>query len=147
MMSQNTSTPAGGPDAAAGAVQVVRGIPIEAVQAVPYYVGISRNTTGARALSMQLVVLPPGGSCRPHIHVGSESGLYILAGHAETKFGDGLRESVIAGPGDFLFIEPGVPHQGCNLSKTDPVIAIVVRDDANEQEHIKLYLPEGSDGH
>jgi uncharacterized RmlC-like cupin family protein len=40
---------------------------------------------------------------------------------------------------DFLFIPPDVPHQPINLSDTEPAIAIVARNDPNEQEHVELY--------
>jgi uncharacterized RmlC-like cupin family protein len=44
-------------------------------------------------------------------------------------------------PGDFIFIPPDVPHQPVNLSDTKPAIAIVARNDPEEQEHVIL-LPE-----
>jgi uncharacterized RmlC-like cupin family protein len=43
------------------------------------------------------------------------------------------------GPGDFIFIEPGVPHEVFNLSDTEPVVAVVARSDAGEWEHIVVY--------
>ena len=42
---------------------------------------------------------------------------------------------------DFLFIPPYVSHQPVNLSDTEPALAIVARNDANEQEHVFLYDP------
>jgi uncharacterized RmlC-like cupin family protein len=41
--------------------------------------------------------------------------------------------------GDFLYIPAGLPHQPVNLSETEPVKAIVARNDANEQENVVLY--------
>ena len=41
--------------------------------------------------------------------------------------------------GDFIFIEPGVPHEVFNLSDTDEVVAIVARSDASEWENIVDY--------
>jgi hypothetical protein len=38
--------------------------------------------------------------------------------------------------GDFIFIEPGVPHEVFNVSDTEPVVAVVARSDASEWEHI-----------
>lgn len=124
------------------ALRVVRGIPITALQQVPYFVGISRNTTGARGLSMQLVVLPPGGSCHPHLHIGSESAIYIISGRTSNKFGPALAQTIEAGPGDFIYVPANEYHQGCNMSDTDPVIAIVARNDSDEQQNIKLYRPD-----
>lgn len=110
-------------------------------QRLPYFVGISEASAGARGLSMHLVVVPPGGHAEPHVHRGYETGIYVLEGRVETRYGPGLRESVINEAGDFLFIPPGVPHQPFNLSDTQPARAIVARNDANEQERVEPYDP------
>jgi uncharacterized RmlC-like cupin family protein len=103
-------------------------------QGLPYFVGISAITTGAKGLSMYLVVVPPGGHAEPHVHCGHETGIYVLEGRVETRYGPGLRESVVTEAGDFLFIPPGVPHQPFNLSETTPARAIVARNQADERE-------------
>ncbi len=41
--------------------------------------------------------------------------------------------------GDFIFIAPGVPHEGFNMSETEPVVAVVARSDASEWEVIVEY--------
>ena len=41
--------------------------------------------------------------------------------------------SLASRAGDFIFIEPGVPHEVYNLSDTEPVVAVVARSDANER--------------
>jgi uncharacterized RmlC-like cupin family protein len=110
-------------------------------QQLPNFVGISAQTAGARGLSMNLVIIPPGASAEPHFHEGFESAVYVLEGRVETRYGPGLKESVITKAGDFLFIPPDVPHQPINLSVTDAARAIVVRNDPNEQEHVILYEP------
>ena len=60
-------------------------------------------------------------------------------GGLETKFGEGLSESVVCEAGDFVFIAPNVPHQPVNLSATERVVAIVARNDPNEQESVEAY--------
>ncbi len=110
-------------------------------QKLPNFVGISAETVGARGLSMNLVVIPPGAAAEPHFHKGFESAVYVLEGRVETRYGPGLEESVITETGDFLFIPPDVPHQPINLSATEAARAIVVRNDPNEQEHVILYEP------
>jgi uncharacterized RmlC-like cupin family protein len=110
-------------------------------QKLPNFVGISAETAGARGLSMNLVVIPPGAAAEPHFHKGFESAVYVLEGRVETRYGPGLAESVITEAGDFLFIPPDVPHQPVNLSDTQAARAIVVRNDPNEQEHVILYDP------
>jgi uncharacterized RmlC-like cupin family protein len=107
-------------------------------QGLRQFVGISGANSGARGLSMNRVVIPPGGRAEPHRHVGSESAIYLLQGTVETRYGERLERRVINRAGDFLFIPPGVPHQPINLSATEPAIAIVARNDPEEQEHVDL---------
>jgi uncharacterized RmlC-like cupin family protein len=110
-------------------------------QDLPYFVGISASTTGATGLSMSLVIIPPGGSAKPHIHRGYETAIYLLQGRVETHYGEGLKQSVINEAGDFIFVPPDVPHQPHNLSMSEPAYAIVARNDPNEQEKVVLYHP------
>ena len=110
-------------------------------QRLPYFLGISGASAGSRGLSMHLVVIPPGGSAEPHYHHGYETSIYLMEGRVETRYGPGLRQSVINEAGDFLFIPPGVPHQPFNLSGTEPARAIVARNDPNEQENVVTYDP------
>ena len=126
---------------AAGVIAVRTGVPIEAKQQIPYFVGISQATAGARGLSLQLVVIPPGGEAAPHIHQGYETAIYVLSGQVETLYGPGLRHRVVSGPSEFLYIAPDVPHQARNLSQTEPAVGLVARNDANEQESVVLYDP------
>ena len=44
-------------------------------QRLPYFVGLSGETVGARGLSMHLVVIPPGAKADPHSHRGYETGI------------------------------------------------------------------------
>ncbi|CAG4901285.1 hypothetical protein LMG31841_02974 [Paraburkholderia saeva] len=76
-------------------------------QRLPYFVGLSAQSAGTRGLSMYLIAVPPGGHAEPHSHRGYETGIYVLEGTVETRYGPGLRESVITEAGDFLFIPPG----------------------------------------
>ena len=108
-------------------------------QNLPYYVGISEETAGAKGLSMNLVVIPPGGSPKAHYHKDFETAIYLLKGRVETRFGENLEESKINEEGDFVFIPPGVPHKPVNLSKTEPALAIVSRNDPNEHENVVAY--------
>ena len=50
-----------------------------------------------------------------------------------------LRKTVRNEAGDFIYIEPGVPHEVTNLSDTEPVMAVVARSDASEWENIVEY--------
>jgi len=88
---------------------------------------------------MNVATVPPGAIAFAHIHVDFEVMLYILEGRVRHAYGEGLTEVVENGPGDFIFIEPGIPHEVYNLSDRDPVVAVVARSDASEWEHIVDY--------
>lgn len=105
-------------------------------QNLPYFHGISSETSGSKVLSMNLVIIPPGGQAEAHYHDGFESAIYLIQGKVETRYGSGLEKSVINQSGDFIFIPPNVPHQPRNLSQTEPAMAIVTRNDPNEQESV-----------
>ena len=106
---------------------------------IRYKTGLSGKNVGARNLSMNVAMIPPGGGAYAHIHVDFEVMLYILEGKVRHEYGEGLRQSVENSAGDFIFIEPGIPHEVCNMSETDPVVAVVARSDASEWENIVDY--------
>jgi uncharacterized RmlC-like cupin family protein len=108
-------------------------------QQLSYFLGVSGETCGSTGLAMHLVVVPPGASAAPHYHDGYETAIYQLEGLVETRYGPGLEQSIVTEAGDFLFVPPGVPHQAVNLSQTEPAVAIIARNDANEQERVVPY--------
>ena len=110
-------------------------------QRLPNFVGISEATAGSMAISMNLVVIPPGGAAEPHLHKGYETAIYLMKGRVDTRYGDGLARSILVEEGDFLFIPADLPHQPVNLSDTEPAYAIVARNDPNEQESVVPYDP------
>lgn len=110
-------------------------------QQLPNFEGISAQTAGTKHLCMHLVIIPPGGKAIAHYHNGYETTIYIIKGRAETRYGEKLEHSSINEAGDFLFIPPNLPHQPVNLSETEEVIAVVARNDPNEQESVVVYNP------
>ena len=106
---------------------------------IQYRAGLSAKNVNARKLSMNVATIPPGGVAFAHIHVDFEVMLYILHGHVRHEYGPGLKKAVENEAGDFIFIEPGVPHEVFNLSDTEPVVAVVARSDASEWENIVTY--------
>ncbi len=105
-------------------------------QNLPYFVGISNLTAGAKGISMNMVVIPPGACAEPHYHEIFESGIYLLTGRVKTYYGDNLEQSVVNEAGDFIFIPPNLLHQPVNLSKTQEARAIIVRNDPSEREAV-----------
>ena len=108
-------------------------------QKLPYFTGISKESTGAQGISMNRVIIPAGAKADPHYHKDFETAIYMLEGRVETRYGEKLKESILMEKGDFLFIPPGVPHQPLNLSDTEPAVAIVSRNDPNEMENVVMY--------
>jgi uncharacterized RmlC-like cupin family protein len=106
---------------------------------IQYKSGLSAKNVRARHLSMNVATIPPGGVAAAHIHVDFEVMLYILQGRVRHEYGANLEQVVENQAGDFIFIEPGVPHEVFNVSDTEPVVAVVARSDASEWEHIIPY--------
>ncbi len=110
---------------------------------IQYKLGMSAKNVRSKRLSMNMATIPPGGVAYAHIHVDFEVMLYILQGRVRHEYGPGLARTVENGAGDFIFIEPGVPHEVFNVSDSEPVVAVVARSDADEWEHIVRYEREG----
>ena len=123
---------------------VTPGEAVMTVQRLPYFIGISGRTVNAKALSMHLLVIPPGARAEPHSHVGYETGIYVLEGTVRTRWGRNLEHDVVSRPGEFLFVPPGVPHEAINLSATEPARAVVARNDPEEQDKVQPYVPGGT---
>jgi len=112
---------------------------------IQYKTGLSAKNVPARKLSMNVATIPPGGVAYAHIHVDFDVMLYILQGRVRHEYGPGLKKVVENEAGDFIYIEPGVPHEVFNMSVTEPVVAVVARSDASEWENIIPYN-RNSDG-
>ena len=106
---------------------------------IRYKQGMSAKNVGSKELSMNVATIPPGGVAYAHIHVDFEVMLYILEGNVRHEFGEGLQYTLENTAGDFIFIEPGIPHEVFNMSDTDPVVAIVARSSADEWDNIIPY--------
>ena len=106
---------------------------------IQYKAGLSAKNVNARKLSMNVATIPPGGVAYAHIHVDFEVMLYILKGRVRHEYGPGCRKVVENEAGDFIFIEPGVPHEVFNLSDTEEVVAVVSRSSADEWDNIVNY--------
>src|SRR5215831_3881802 len=106
---------------------------------IKYKTGLSAKNVPARKLSMNVATIPPGGVAYAHIHVDFDVMLYILQGRVRHEYGPGCKKSIDTQAGDFIYIEPGVPHEVFNLSDTEPVVAVVARSDPTEWEHIIPY--------
>ena len=121
-------------------ISVIRGSDdVRGWNGIRYKAGMSSRNVGSRKLSMNVATVPPGAVAYAHVHVGFELMLYILQGRVRHEYGEGLEKVVDNRAGDFLYIEPGVPHEVLNLSDSEPVVAVVARSDADEWQNIVDY--------
>jgi uncharacterized RmlC-like cupin family protein len=105
---------------------------------IRYKTGMSSKNVGARQLSMNVATIQPGGVAGAHIHVDFELMLYILQGRVRHEYGPDLVHTVENEAGDFIFIEPGVPHEVTNIGDEE-VVAVVARSSADEWDNIIPY--------
>jgi uncharacterized RmlC-like cupin family protein len=88
---------------------------------------ITHARTGASKLWAGTVVVAPDARTAAHHHGELETVLYIVKGRARMRWGEHLEFSGEAGPGDFIYVPPYVPHQEMNARADEPVEAVVVR--------------------
>jgi uncharacterized RmlC-like cupin family protein len=99
----------------------------------PQTAGMTRATAinharaGASKLWAGTVVVQPNARTGAHHHGELETVLYIVRGRARFRWGGRLEYVDEAGPGDFIFVPPFVPHQEINARPDEPVEAVVVR--------------------
>ena len=116
--------------------QVMGGENIRGWNGIRYKAGLSAKNVNAEKLSMNVATVAPGAIAYAHIHDGFELMLYILQGNVRHIYGADLEHTVDNEAGDFIYIEPGVPHEVYNLSDNEPVMAVVARSDASEWQNI-----------
>ena len=90
---------------------------------------ISRASAGAQKIWAGTVTIQPRAQTGAHHHGHLESVIYVLRGRARMRWGDPLEFASEAGPGDFIFVPPHVPHQEINASQDEPLNCVVVRSD------------------
>ena len=98
---------------------------------------INRALAGANKLWAGTVSIQPNAKTGPHHHGSLESIIYVVRGRARMRWGEQLEYWAEAGPGDFIFVPPFVPHQEMNAQADQPLECVVVRSD---QEPIVVNL-------
>lgn len=84
---------------------------------------------GAQKLWAGTVTIHPDAKTGAHHHGGLESVIYVVRGKARMRWGERLEYVAEAGPGDFIFVPPYVPHQEINASSDQPLECVLVRSD------------------
>ena len=84
---------------------------------------------GAQKLWAGTVHIHAGAKTGAHHHGPLESVIYVVTGRARMRWGERLEFTAEAGPGDFIYVPPFVPHQEINASDTDKLECVLVRSD------------------
>ncbi|HXQ46127.1 MAG TPA: cupin domain-containing protein, partial [Caulobacteraceae bacterium] len=82
---------------------------------------------GAEKLWAGTVTIHAGAKTGAHHHGELESVIYVLKGRARMRWGEALEFTAEAGPGDFIYVPPFVPHQEINASDDQPLECVLVR--------------------
>ena len=91
---------------------------------------IDRARAGASALWAGTVTIHPDARTGAHHHGALESVIYVVSGRARMRWGERLEYGAEAGPGDFIYVPPWVPHQEINASAAEPLACVIVRSGA-----------------
>ena len=84
---------------------------------------------GAQKLWAGTVHIHPDAKTGAHHHGPLESVIYVIKGRARMRWGDALEFTAEAGPGDFIYVPPFVPHQEINASADETLECVLVRSD------------------
>src|SRR6187551_1204758 len=90
---------------------------------------ITAARAGAEKLWAGTVVIHPDAKTGAHHHGSLESVIYVVSGRARMRWGERLEFTAEAGPGDFIYVPPFVPHQEINASATETLECVLCRSD------------------
>ena len=85
---------------------------------------------GARKIWAGTVTIHADAKTGAHHHGQLESVIYVVRGRARMRWGERLEFTAEAGPGDFIFVPPFVPHQEINASADETLECVLVRSDS-----------------
>ncbi|KAB7782809.1 MULTISPECIES: cupin domain-containing protein [Methylorubrum] len=100
---------------------------------------VNAARVGAQKIWAGTVAIEPDAKTGVHHHGALESVIYIVSGRARMRWGERLEYVAEAGPGDFIFVPPYVPHQEINASTDAPLHCVLVRSD---NEAVVVNLPD-----
>ena len=98
---------------------------------------INAARVGAQKLWAGTVHIHPNAKTGAHHHGHLESVIFIVSGRARLRWGEKLEFVAEAGPGDFIFVPPWVPHQEINANADEVLRCVLVRSD-NEAVAVNL---------
>src|SRR6476619_7652970 len=95
---------------------------------------------GAEKLWAGTVVSQPKARTGAHHHGPVESVIFVVKGKARMRWGERLEYTAEAGPGDFIWVPPYVPHQEINANDDESLECILLRS-GQEPVVVNLDLP------
>src|SRR5512146_888075 len=101
---------------------------------------ITTAQAGAQKIWAGTVTIHPNAKTGAHHHGELESVIYVVNGRARMRWGERLEFVAEAGPGDFIFVPPFVPHQEINASDAEPLSCVLCRS-GQEPVVVNLDLP------
>jgi uncharacterized RmlC-like cupin family protein len=101
---------------------------------------ITYARAGAQKLWAGTVTIHPNAKTGAHHHGEVESVIYVVRGKARMRWGDRLEYVAEAGPGDFIYVPPYVPHQEINANPNEPLDCVLVRS-GQEPVVVNLDIP------
>lgn len=90
---------------------------------------INHAMAGAEKLWVGRITVEPGSASGVHHHGPLETVAYVVSGRSKLRWGPNLENVAEAGPGDFVYVPPFMPHQEINPSGEEPLVAVVIRSD------------------
>jgi uncharacterized RmlC-like cupin family protein len=88
---------------------------------------ITHASAGAQKLWAGTVTIHANAKTGAHHHGKVESVIYVVKGKARMRWGERLQYMAEAGPGDFIYVPPFVPHQEINASPDAPLECVLCR--------------------
>jgi uncharacterized RmlC-like cupin family protein len=88
---------------------------------------INRARAGAEKLWAGTVTIHANAKTGAHHHGDLESIIFVVKGRARMRWGEQLEFTAEAGPGDFIYVPPYVPHQEINASRNEVLECVLVR--------------------
>ncbi|MGE3831488.1 MAG: cupin domain-containing protein [Parvibaculaceae bacterium] len=90
---------------------------------------INHARVGAQKLWAGTVTIHADAKTGAHHHGPLESVIYVVRGKARMRWGEQLEFVAEAGPSDFIYVPPYVPHQEINASADEVLECVLVRSD------------------
>lgn len=103
--------------------------------------GGSGPSSGAHALRLHLVMIPPGTRSLPHFHADGETAIYLISGGADVWHGPGLGKRSAVRAGDFIYVPRGTPHLAVNRGEVTSIAVVGRANPRDDPGDVVIELP------